>query len=240
MPEASNRDERPPPDWPVCSRHDDDGCIGIRIGTTAYCLAHLEHEDPEEFKAFLANLGPGASLDLRGTQLSSELLKRALAPLRTDEEKRPIIGQARLDQAQFSGPAWFVEAQFSGHAGFEEAQFSGPAGFAGAQFSGHAGFEGAQFSGPAWFGGAQFSEEAGFAGAQFSGPAGFEGAQFSEEAVFRGAQFSGPAWFRTAQFSQDAGFEGAQFSGPAWFERAQFTVTTALGPLRADLLVLDR
>jgi hypothetical protein len=36
MPEPSHHDE-PPPDWPVCSRHDDDGCIGIRIGTTAYC-----------------------------------------------------------------------------------------------------------------------------------------------------------------------------------------------------------
>jgi len=73
MPEPNDRDGRPPPNWSVCSH--DGGCIGIRIGTTAYCLAHLDEEAPEEFKAFLTSLGPGSSLDLRGTLLSSELLK---------------------------------------------------------------------------------------------------------------------------------------------------------------------
>jgi uncharacterized protein YjbI with pentapeptide repeats len=190
MPEPSDRDGRPPPDWPVCSRHDDEGCIGVRIGTTAYCLAHLEDQDPEELKAFLTSLGPGASLDLRGTQLSSELLERVLAPLRTDEEQGPTIGDAGFEGAQFSGPAEFRGAQFSGFAGFGGAQFSGPAVFDGVEFSGPAGFTEAQFSGPAaMFQGVQFRMDAGFEGAQFSGDAGFEGVEFSGAADFAGAKF---------------------------------------------------
>src|SRR5215211_1274693 len=104
MPEPSNPDGRPSPDWQVCSRHDDDGCIGIRIGTTAYCLAHLERQDPEELKEFLASLKPGASLDLRGTELSTELLGQLLTALKTDEKQPPTIGDARFDKVQFNGP----------------------------------------------------------------------------------------------------------------------------------------
>jgi uncharacterized protein YjbI with pentapeptide repeats len=213
MSEPSNRDGRLLPDWPICSRYDDDGCIGIRIGTTAYCL---EHQDPEEFKAFLTSLGPGASLDLRGTRLSSELLRQLLAALMTDQQ-RPTIGEARFDQALFTGDADFREAQFSGIALFE----------------------GAQFSGRAWFGDAEFSEDVWFDWAQFSGDAWFGEAEFSGHAEFRGARFSEGASFEGAQFSGTGSFEGAQFSGFAWFEETQFVATTALGPLRADMVRLD-
>jgi hypothetical protein len=93
MPEPSDRDERPPPHWPMCSRHDADGCIGVRIGTNAYCLAHLEHQDPEKFKAFLDSLRSGESLDLRGTQLSSELLNQLLTALKIHDETLRPSGQ---------------------------------------------------------------------------------------------------------------------------------------------------
>ncbi len=223
MLEPSDCEERPSTDWPVCSRHDDNGCIGIRVGTSPYCLAHLEHQNPEEFRAFFASLGPGASLDLRGTQLSSELLKRVLARLRTDETQHPTVGDANFDRAQFSGPAGFQEAQFSEPATFEGAQFSGPADFDGAQFSKDAWFLSAQFREDAWFGGAQFNGPARFNGAQFSGPATFDGAQFGNDAWFQEAYFSKDAWFQEAYFSKGAGFGGAQFNGPAGFGKVQFS-----------------
>jgi uncharacterized protein YjbI with pentapeptide repeats len=98
----------------------------------------------------------------------SDLLKRVLAPFRTDEEQGPTIGDARFEGAEFTGDAEFERAEFSGVAEFEGVQFSGVAGFRGAQFSRLAGFVGVQFSGPAWFGGAQFSSIAWFKGAQFT------------------------------------------------------------------------
>jgi uncharacterized protein YjbI with pentapeptide repeats len=87
---------------------------------------------------------------------------------------------------------------------------------------------GARFNGPATFENAWFSGDAGFTRARFSGDAGFSRAQFGRDAGFKQAQFSGPARF-----------DGAQFSRVAEFEGAQFTAITSLGPLRADLLVLD-
>jgi hypothetical protein len=105
MPELNDRDERPPPDWPVCRYHDINGCIGIQIGTTACCLAHLEDQDPEEFKAFLTSLGPGASLDLRGTQLSSDLLDQLLGALRA-EKKKAGTSNHRADKVRSSAVQW--------------------------------------------------------------------------------------------------------------------------------------
>jgi uncharacterized protein YjbI with pentapeptide repeats len=243
MPEPSNRDGRPSPDWPVCSRHDD-GCLGIRIGITQYCLAHLEQQDPEKLKGYLARLEPGASLDLRGTQLSSELLDQLLFALKTDEKQPPTIGASRFDRVRFSGDVWFGRARFSEDVWFRRAQFSGAASFFGAQFSGTAWFDDAQFSDNAGFDDAQFSDNAEFRRAQFSKGAGFRRAHFSGAASFYGAQFSGDAWFRRAQFtgawfgrarfsgdaefswarfSKDAGFSWARFNGKAGFGGAQFS-----------------
>jgi hypothetical protein len=252
MPESNNRDGRPSPDWPVCSYYGD-GCVGIRIGTTAYCLAHLEYY-PKNFKAFLTSLGPGASLDLRGTQLSSEMLDRLLNAFKTDEKQPPTIGDARFDRVQFSGSARFNGAQFSGRALFNEAQFSADARFTGAQFSGDARFDRAQFNGNAMFGAAQyivvfkgnavfadtqFTRDATFVRAVFDREAWFEGAQFGGDALFQGAQFAGRAGFSRAQFSENASFDAAQFNRDAEFNGAQFTATPSLGPLRANELVLN-
>jgi hypothetical protein len=261
MPEPDKHEERPLPDWPLCSCHDD-GCIGVRIGNTAYCLAHLEHEDPRKFKAFFRSLRPGASLDLRGTQLSWELLKRVLDRLKRDEEQGPSIGDARFDQARFTRSAWFGGAQFNGVARFDQARFSrdalferarfnGFAGFFGVEFKGEARFEWAQFcnfasfvrtrfSGDAWFNNAKFSGNARFSNATFSGNARFYGVEFSGDARFRGAQFSRDALFYGAQFERFVGFQGTRFDEDADFKSAQFTAATAVGPLRADLLHLDR
>jgi uncharacterized protein YjbI with pentapeptide repeats len=238
MPEPSNHDGQTLPNWPICSRHDDYSCIGIRIGTTPYCLAHLERQDPEKFKAFLVSLRPGASLDLRGTQLNSELLDQLLTALKPHDEKPPTIGLARFDEARFSGDAWFNGVRFSGDAQFEGAQFSGDAGFHEVKFSGNVGFVGAQFSGDVGFGEAQFRREAWFNQTRFCGDAWFERARFSEDAWFEGARFSRDAAFYGTKFGGHTGFNGAQFSGEAGFGGAQFTAATALGPLRADLVNL--
>jgi uncharacterized protein YjbI with pentapeptide repeats len=218
MPELNDRDERPPPDWPVCRYHDINGCIGIQIGTTACCLAHLEDQDPEEFKAFLTSLGPGASLDLRGTQLSSDLLDQLLGALRAERQEPPTIGPTRFDQVQFSGSVRLDGVQFRADASFEEAYFSEDA----------------------WFGAAQFSTDAWFSGAQFNGDAWFSGVQFGRDARFEEARFSGDAWFDEAHFARTTMFIGAQVARRAEFSGAEFAVTTMLGPLRADLLSLDR
>jgi uncharacterized protein YjbI with pentapeptide repeats len=222
MPEPSDRDERPPPDWPVCRYHDLDGCIGIRIGTTACCFTHLEHEDPDQFKAFIGSLAPGAELDLRDTQLNRELLDQVLTPLKTDEKQPPIIGDASFRQAQFSGDVTFDGAQFAG-ASFREAQFGGDASFERVQFSDLVHFESAKFSEDAYFDKAQFSATTWFNGVQFSGDASFYQVRFDKNPWFDQAQFSGAALFDRTQFSEHAAFSGAQFSGNARFNEAQFT-----------------
>jgi uncharacterized protein YjbI with pentapeptide repeats len=177
MPEPSDRDERPPPSWPLCSRHHDDGCIGIRIGTTAYCLAHLEEEDSDQFKAFITSLKPGASLDLRGTQFSPELLSQLLAALKTNEGS-PTIGWSLFSAARFRGWATFDGVHFLTSAMFDATQFTGDATFNGVQFSGAVIFNGAQFSRRATFNAAQFSEDTTFNAVEFSDTARFDRAQF--------------------------------------------------------------
>jgi hypothetical protein len=230
----------------MCSRHDD-GCIGIRIGTTAYCLAHLEHQDPEAFKGFIASLGPGASLDLRGTQFGSKLVDQLLTALKTDEKQPPTVGDARFEQAQFNGDARFEGTQFSGNAQFEQAQFNGNARFGGARFGTSLDALASPFGSRSadqlltslgtyekqrpTVGDAQEKQrptigDAQFHRAQFSGDAGFEGVQFSGDARFEEAQFGRDAGFREARFSAAAEFRGARFIRHAWFGGARFSGQT--------------
>jgi Pentapeptide repeats (9 copies) len=215
------------PTWPTCQAAD--GCGGIRVSDRDACLAHL---DKSQLADWLATLGPGSDLDLRGTQVETKRLARLLTALH-DERGRPRLGYVYFDGAQFKGEARFNEAQFSGPAGFNGAQFNDDAvfrgaqfnedaRFSGAQFNEDAGFHEAQFSGEAWFHEAQFSGPAQFSGALFSRYAPFDGAQFDRDAGFNEAQFSGPAEFSGAQFSGSATFSGARFSGPAGFNEAQF------------------
>ncbi|WP_329127255.1 pentapeptide repeat-containing protein [Streptomyces sp. NBC_01465] len=179
----------------------------------------------------MANLTPGTAIDYRGTPFTGSLLASLLRALRDPTTRQPRLGRARFGEAQFSGPAQFNRAQFSGDARFGGAQFSGPAQFNRAQFSRDAQFDGAQFS-DAGFSRAQFSGPARFGGAQFSGPAQFGEARFSHYAQFGGAHFTDDAEFSRAQFSDDARFVGAQFSGNGWFDDVQFSGDARFGGAR--------
>ncbi|MGW0552360.1 pentapeptide repeat-containing protein [Streptomyces altiplanensis] len=230
-----------PPLWSHCGHGaapatDPVGCRGIRVPGHTACLAHL---DETGRSAYLTGLSPGTDIDHRGTPFTPELLNQLLAALRDPATGRPHIGDARFDEASFSGVARFDKVSFSSYAGFVAASFSGDARFYGASFSGDAGFNEASFSGDT------------YVCASFSGDARFSAASFFGQARFGGASFSGDAWFDRASFSGDAGFGGASFSGDAWFDRASFSgdagfgkarfeVTTRLGPLVCDKrVVLD-
>jgi len=123
---------------------------------------------------------------------------------------------------------------FTGFANFIGAEFTGDADFGSAHFSGDATFALAQFNQNANFGSAQFSEGASFSGAQFNGSARYDG-ESAEPGV---SDLSG--WFTDARFTGPASFDGAQFTGTARFDGTQFQNATALGPLAARVLSLDR
>jgi Pentapeptide repeats (9 copies) len=203
------------PAWPTCQAAD--GCRGVRVGADGACLAHL---DDSELAGWLATLGPGSDLDLRGTQIGDERLARLLDALH-DEHGHPCLGTSRFGEAQFTGNAEFGEAQFTGNAEFGEAQFTRDALFGEARFTGTAGF-----------GGARFTRTAEFSRTQFTGNAGFDRAQFSRIAQFDVAQFGGSALFGWAQFSENALFGAARFAGTARFDRARFTGDALFGVAR--------
>ncbi|MEV5725929.1 pentapeptide repeat-containing protein [Streptomyces pharetrae] len=261
-----------PPLWPHCGQGatsaDPVGCIGIRVGDHAACLAHLSEADRT---AYLAALSPGTDIDHRGTRFPPELLDQLLAALRDPTTGQPHIGAAQFERASFAGDAMFGEASFSGDAWFGGASFSGDDAFLGASFSGDATFGGASFSGTASFGRASFSGDtrfnrvsfagdvrffeasfsgnatfqeasfsgdATFGGASFSGDAEFGGTSFSGNAMFDWVSFSGDAWFGGASFSDNVGFGGASFSGDAMFSGARFETASHVGPLVCNKQVI--
>jgi len=216
------------PAWPTCQAAD--GCRGIRVDGSGACLAHL---DESQLADWLATLGPGSDLDLRGTQVEAKRLDHLLIALQ-DEHGHRHLGTAWFHGAQFSKDVEFNAAQFNGDAVFEGAQFNGTAWFHGARFSKDARFNRTQFSKDAEFNDVRFSGAATFYMAQFSGIAWFRGAQFSKNASFGAAQFNGDAafvgaqfneggWFDEARFSKGVGFSAAQFNGTALFNRVQFS-----------------
>jgi uncharacterized protein YjbI with pentapeptide repeats len=115
--------------WPTCQAVN--GCRGIQVGDSDACLAHL---DESQLADWLATLGPGSHLDLRGTQVEAMRLTRLLTTLH-DEHGRPCLGDTLFEGAQFSGGARFDGAQFSGAVWFGRAQFSGDARFSEAQLT---------------------------------------------------------------------------------------------------------
>jgi uncharacterized protein YjbI with pentapeptide repeats len=151
---------------------------------------------------------------------SAPLLDAIVAATRTGDDPAvlAVLGDAKFQQAEFSGETRLEGVRFSGDASFHSAQFLGFGGFAGAQFCGNARFSDAQFS----------------KGAQF------DGARFSESIGFYLAEFSGDAWFTAADFSGRAGFDQTRFFADARFEGAQFSQAREFGPvLVAGHLVLS-
>jgi Pentapeptide repeats (9 copies) len=142
------------PDWEPCSQ---DGCIGVRLSTVAWCLAHAAEQAPAAFDAELKRISAEGTVDARGVLISADLLVRLLdATPRKDD--RPTFTAARFDGASFQGEAGFDRASFQDRAGFEEASFQGAAVFGGTSFQGEAGFDRASFQDVARFDRASFED----------------------------------------------------------------------------------
>jgi uncharacterized protein YjbI with pentapeptide repeats len=222
--------------WPECEQPQAPRCTGIKLTHSKLCLAHATDQDRA---IALKKLGETGIIDVRGVQISEQLLDQILAAAPRGANRRPLFKQSRFERSIFDGnvefkgatlaDAAFTGATFSGDAWFDEARFSGDARFAGATFSGDAGFEEARFSGKAMFGEASFSGDAWFRWALFSGDSWFDSATFSGDARFDRALFSGAAWFDSATFSGDAWFENARFYGYAVFDSATFSSDAVFG-----------
>jgi hypothetical protein len=149
-------------DWTTCEISD---CIGAPTRAWGHCWEHQTRNDEDDA---LTRIGPGTVLDVRGTTVTSELLKRILDRFRDSKDRpRLNIGIARCKAASFVGPADFGEAIFGGDAEFAGATFRDAASFAGARFKGSADFAEAEFVGPAIFTSAGFCRPALFNGARF-------------------------------------------------------------------------
>jgi hypothetical protein len=202
--------------WPTC---DEDGCIGIRLGTTPKCLAHASDE---ERNAALKQLGETGEIDARGVPITRALIEQILVAAPHDADNRPTLRATRFVGATFHGGAEFYEATFQGDIQFSGATFHGNAGFGEVTFQDNAGFDGATFHGNAEFVEATFHDGAGFDGAIFHGDAGFNGATIHGGAGFYEVTFQGGAEFVGATFHGDAGFGGVTFHGNAWFDEVTF------------------
>ncbi|MGH3377864.1 MAG: pentapeptide repeat-containing protein [Actinoallomurus sp.] len=241
--------------WQQCDKEKPDGrhCPGIRAGhiikpvqhtqRLRLCLAHL---GPGQLDEVLAQLSPGCEIDVRGTRMSSELLRRVLEAVAED-------GIRSLRDANFT------EVQFDDGADFGKTVFHGTTRFRGAKFHGAADFDQVRFEGDI----ADFSEarfrHASFRWAEFQSDASFSGAEFRSRTSFAKARFCGYLDFCGARFlSQMAGSASVDFSdmtlmapvdfGGVWchnrggfdFSGASFASADRLGPLGADFLLLNR
>ncbi|MEU4577392.1 pentapeptide repeat-containing protein [Nonomuraea sp. ATR24] len=212
-------------DWVTCAHSA--ACTGVARPPSGRCLAHLPHE---ELSAALAALAPGRLLDLRGTTVGGDLLRRVLAAA----GDRP--GRARLDRARFTGDVRLSGVAFQGDVSLDGARFERLASFFGARFDGNVSLAGAWFarelsfhgvrarghvsldravmSRDALFSQAVFEHGLSCESARFDGYATFDGARLGEAACFRGARFGRTLSFRKVAGS--AGFDAAHFAADAY------------------------
>ncbi|MCX4632889.1 pentapeptide repeat-containing protein [Streptomyces sp. NBC_01443] len=172
-------------------------------------------------------------LDHRGTSLSSDLLRRLLAPLCDPATGKPrlghtffneatFIGDAQFKESTFTGLGQFTEATFNGDARFDKATFNFAGEFNGATFNGNARFDKVTFSGNAWFNATTFNGNAQLGQVAFTADADFNWAKFQGEALFNDSSFSGSAWFAEAAFSGVTRFDGVNFFRAAVFHDSSF------------------
>ena len=57
------------PQWARCSH---DGCVGIRLVSAAWCLAHAAEQAPDAFDAELKRIGAEGTVDARGVDVSHD------------------------------------------------------------------------------------------------------------------------------------------------------------------------
>jgi hypothetical protein len=105
-----------------------EGCIGVRLASAVWCLAHVAEQDPAALDAELKRICIEGTVNARGVRLSNGLLNRLLdaAP---QENGRPILNTARFDGATFVDDAVFDGVTFRGDAGFDRTIFQGDARF---------------------------------------------------------------------------------------------------------------
>ena len=204
--------------WPQCSQ---DGCIGVRLSTTTWCLAHAVKHAPGACDAELKRIRAKGSVDARGVVISAELLRQLLAAA-SPQDNRPAFTSVHFERATFQGRVRFADVIIQGEARFDSASFQGEVRFGRATFQREAAFAGATFHGEVGFGGVRFHGEAGFDGARFHGEVAFAGVRFQGQAVFAGATFQDEASFTGARFQRGAVFAEASFQGDASFDRARF------------------
>jgi hypothetical protein len=100
-------DDQPVP-WESCSH---DGCIGVRLATAVWCLAHAATRDLPAFDAEFKRIGEDDTVDARGVQFATELLQRLLEALPYQDEC-PVLKAAQFEQATFQGGMGFDGAIF--------------------------------------------------------------------------------------------------------------------------------
>ncbi|MFF4579388.1 SAV_2336 N-terminal domain-related protein [Streptomyces sp. NPDC001389] len=226
--------------WPRCragaSEPESQGCPGIRSPGRHGCLAHLP---PGEQQAVLGTLGPGSSVDFRGTPFAPGLLGRVLDAVRDPGTGRVTWGAVTFAGARFEDGWEDADAVFLGDADFSRVRFSGPAGFSGARFNGETSFAGAEFTEPAVFGGSRFQGPADFRRAVFArtseftrarcmADVSFEYATLVDTAALDGMTVEGRGDFRRVASAGGMVLDGSAFAGPVSFAHTEWT-----GPLSA-------
>ncbi|MFJ2729039.1 pentapeptide repeat-containing protein [Streptomyces collinus] len=158
-----------PPPWDHCDVATPDPCSGARIGSHTKCLAHLA---PADRATYLADLVPGADINLCGTRITAALLGQLLAAVRLDG--RPRLGEVDFSHTDFPDGADFINVDFTGsNANFYLASFAGLACFNGSLFTRGVNFHDTTFS-EAVFLGMIVNGTASFVGARFCGDARLE------------------------------------------------------------------
>ncbi|WP_330299285.1 pentapeptide repeat-containing protein [Streptomyces sp. NBC_00503] len=257
--DAELRIEDPGVDWPRCGypggAADPAGCIGIRLPSGRWCLAHAT--DTEQ-SAYLGGLRPGSPVDLRGTPFAGGLLERVLSHLRDPLTGHVRTGPAAFDRArfvdgwntagaEFEGRLSFDRALFDGRASFEASRFKGAVSFGRAVFRRDGAFDGSTFDREARFDRVDFGGSAGFADTMFArgldmaraevwgeavmsrmrvrGVSGFARTVFHDRSTWDRTAFQGPASFESTVWGSEALFDGARFEGRTSFALATFAAS---------------
>jgi uncharacterized protein YjbI with pentapeptide repeats len=202
--------------------HAGDGCRGIRLPGEIWCFAHA---GSAERQAALERFFVAELVDLRGTQLSAELVEQLLAD-------RSVLPACLFDDAVFTTPVSFDNTRFEGKASFVAARFTGDALFNGARFNAEVDFARATFDRHASFvERTVFTTYATFDEAEVAGKATFNG-EFAGTSSWRGlrcarvgyseTRFGGPMMFNDAAVSVGIEASGCTFDGGAVFAGTEF------------------
>lgn len=213
-------------DWVTCAQSA--ACTGIARRPYGLCLAHLSHD---QLSVALAGMHPGRLLDLRGTTLSGDLLRRVMEATR----RRP--GRTRLDRARFTGDVRLAGVTFAGDVSLDGARFERLASFYGARFEGNVSLSCARFARELSFHGVPVRGHLSLDGAVMARDALFSQAVFGHGLSCDAARFEGFATFDGARMGDSASFRGARFGrtlsfrkvlGSAWFDAARFAADAYL------------